>query len=210
MGSSCLLTQSQYGRNGNEIDINNSSSYITGNGGGSTSASSASGTKNAYNTTTGAKASTTGNIYGIYDMSGGALERAAAYYSEGSTTYTEGSSYGLSMTQEAKDSSGNYTSTKYITKYGGSSSSSGNAVVYTYGKIGDSTKEVNLGGQDTNSATTYRANWSGDYSRLAISSYPFFARGSGYSSGAPAGVFCSLYASGLSGSSFSFRAVLCP
>ena len=211
-GAVAYLTQSQYGRNGNEIDLNGSTSYITGNGGGAVggTAPTASGTQNAYNTTLGAKASTTGNIYGIYDMSGGAWERAAAYYSEGSTTYTEGSSYGLSMTQEAKDSSGNYTSTKYITKYGGSSSSSGNAVVYTYGKIGDSTKEVNLGGQDTNSATTYRANWFGDYSYLAYSSYPFFVRGGYCRGGASAGVFYSNYTYGYSDSSSSFRAVLCP
>ena len=114
------------------------------------------------------------------------------------------------MTQEAKDSSGNYTSTKYITKYGGSSSNSGNAVVYTYGKIGDSTKEVNLGGQDTNSATTYRANWFGDYSNLAYSSYPFFTRGGYYSNGADAGVFSSGQTNGISNSGNSFRAVLCP
>ncbi len=34
MGAVAYLTQSQYGRNGHEIDINNSSSFITGNGGG--------------------------------------------------------------------------------------------------------------------------------------------------------------------------------
>ena len=51
-GAVAYLTQSQYGRNGNEIDINNSSSYITGNGGGSTSASSTSGAPNPYSTTT--------------------------------------------------------------------------------------------------------------------------------------------------------------
>ncbi|MBR0546144.1 MAG: hypothetical protein IIW99_08020, partial [Treponema sp.] len=114
-GAVVYLTQSQYGRNGYEIDINNSSSYITGNGGGSTTALEASGTKNAYNTTTGAKASTTGNVYGIYDMSGGASEYAASFDKLGSNTYVVGSSYGLNMTQEAKDSSGNYVSTKYIT-----------------------------------------------------------------------------------------------
>lgn len=38
-GAVAYLTQSQYGRNGHEIDINNSSSYITGNGGGNVSGS---------------------------------------------------------------------------------------------------------------------------------------------------------------------------
>ena len=47
-GACAYLTQSKYGRNGHEIDINNSSTYITGNGGGSPTASA--GTGNAYNT----------------------------------------------------------------------------------------------------------------------------------------------------------------
>ncbi len=36
-----------------------------------------------YNTALGQLASTTGNVYGIYDMSGGAWERVAAYYDNG-------------------------------------------------------------------------------------------------------------------------------
>ena len=47
-GACAYLTQSKYGRNGHEIDINNSSTYITGNGGGSPTASA--GTGSAYNT----------------------------------------------------------------------------------------------------------------------------------------------------------------
>ncbi len=38
---------------------------------------------NGYNTALGQLASTTGNVYGIYDMSGGAWERVAAYYDNG-------------------------------------------------------------------------------------------------------------------------------
>ena len=38
---------------------------------------------NQYNTTNGVKASTTGNIYGVYDMSGGAWEYVAAYIDNG-------------------------------------------------------------------------------------------------------------------------------
>ena len=51
-GACAYLTQSKYGRNGHEIDINNSSTYITGNGGGAVSgiASAESGITNAYNT----------------------------------------------------------------------------------------------------------------------------------------------------------------
>lgn len=202
-GAVAYLTQSQYGRNGNEIDINNSSSYITGNGGGSTSASSASGTTNAYNTTLGAKASTTGNVYGVYDMSGGAWEYVAVFNNTDTNNYE--SSYGSSFASTSGSSD------KYATKYyNETTSESGNARIYTYGKIGDATKEVNKGGEYdlTNTSTYY--NWFGDSPYLCYASDPFVARGGGYNNGAYAGVFSSSYGAGHSSSDGSFRTVLCP
>lgn len=77
-GAVAYLTHSRYGRNGEEVTINNSSSYITGNAGNTVSAEGARGVTNAYNTDKGVLASTTGNVYGIYDMSGGADELVAA------------------------------------------------------------------------------------------------------------------------------------
>ena len=200
-GAVAYLTQSQYGRNGNEIDINNSSSYITGNGGGSPNASDSE-TTNAYNTEVGAKASTTGNIYGIYDMSGGAYDRAAGYDKLGSSSYLTSSTYGLNMIQEAKDANGSYTSTKYVTAYeNGTSSSANNA--YNVCKIGDAIKEVRTG-NDTSKA------WFSDKSFLVNLRSPFFERGGIYDSGADAGVFCSNNSYGNSNSHYSFRTVLCP
>ena len=76
-GAVAYLTHSQYGRNGNEITINNNSNYITGIAGDTVTASSSSSTTNAYNTSKGMLASTTGNIYGVYDLSGGAWEYTA-------------------------------------------------------------------------------------------------------------------------------------
>ena len=88
-GAVAYLTQSRYGRctNGtcDEIYLNNSSSYYTGRSGGSPEASSVtygsysyddylisdSNEKTTKEVSMGAGASTTGNIYGIYDMSGG-------------------------------------------------------------------------------------------------------------------------------------------
>ena len=89
-GAVAYLTHSQYGRNGNEIYINNDRD-ITGNSGGSTDASS-SGTKYAYDTPEGQKASSTGNIYGIYDLSGGRYEYVAAFDNE-SSSLSPGSSF---------------------------------------------------------------------------------------------------------------------
>ena len=78
-GVVAYLTESKYGRNGTEIYINNNEDYITGISGGSTDASKSSDTTNVYNTPNGVKASTTGNIYGVYDMSGGSCEYVAGY-----------------------------------------------------------------------------------------------------------------------------------
>ena len=202
-GAVAYLTQSQYGRNGNEIDINNSFSYITGNGGGSTSASSTSGAPNPYNTTTGAKASTTGNVYGVYDMSGGAWEYVAAFNNTDTNNYE--SSYGSTFASTSG------TSDKYATKYyNETTSSNGNARIYTYGKIGDATKEVNKGGAYALSNTSTYYNWFGGCPYLCYASYPFVIRGGNCSNGAYAGVFCSSSSHGDSGSVYSFRAVLCP
>ena len=72
-GAVAYLTQSIYGRCANsttctEVGINNNSSYITGYG--APAGSSSSVTNGTYNTSLGKDASTTGTIYGIYDMSG--------------------------------------------------------------------------------------------------------------------------------------------
>ncbi len=73
-GALGYLTNSKYGRGNTEVWINNSSTYITGCAGSSVSASEYSGCQNAYNTGLGYHASTTDNISGIYDTSGGAWE----------------------------------------------------------------------------------------------------------------------------------------
>ena len=202
-GAVAYLTQSQYGRNGHEIDINNSTSYITGNGGGSTSASRTSGAPNPYNTTIGAKASTTGNVYGVYDMSGGAWEYVAAFNNTDTNNYE--SSFGSTFASTSG------TSDKYATKYyNETTSSDGNARIYTYGKIGDATKEVNKGGAYDLSNTSRYNNWFGDYSSLCYAGFSFVKRGGHCNYGAYAGVFCSRSYSGDSSSDGSFRAVLCP
>ena len=187
-GAVAYLTHSKYGRNGKEIDINNSYSFITGNGGGSTSASSVSGTTNAYNTAKGVKASTTGNVYGIYDMSGGAWERVALFNSKDDngrfSSYgwdTIGNIAGIKNTVNSETKLTSGTSTKYATKYDNkTTSSNGNSIIYTAGKVGDATKEVNRGEieiLDYSGVSTNNYNWFGDNIDLVESMYPFAARG---------------------------------
>ena len=84
-GAVAYLTQSIYGRCTNsttctEVGINNNSSFITGYG--APAGSSDSATNGTYNTTLGKDASTTGTIYGIYDMSGGAFEYVMGVYNK--------------------------------------------------------------------------------------------------------------------------------
>ena len=203
-GAVAYLTQSQYGRNGHEIDINNSSSFITGNGGGSTNASSVSGIANAYYTETGMKASTTGNIYGIYDISGGAWERTAAYITNGDSNITN---YGAPFAYATKDENGYQTrSTKYATVYpfnGSNDDYSPNYIVYknaSYG-YGDAVLEISTDGRGATS-------WFGNTSLFPNTAGSFFLRGGGYRGGAGAGAFYFDRTSGGIDNDSSFRPVL--
>ena len=115
-GAVAYLTESKYGRNGTEITANSSSEDYTGGG---------SGTAYVSNT----NQSSTGNIYGVYDLSGGEPEFVAGYNREGN-----GLTYGSSFTDG--------TSNQYATAYDGSTPIShykyGDATYETFGWNGDS------------------------------------------------------------------------
>lgn len=182
-GAVAYLAHSKYGLNGQEICINNNSSYITGIGSGSTSASSSSSTTNQYNTTTGITASTTKNVYGIYDMSGGAWEYVAACL----TGYTS------KLTTNTDTSYIN----KYIDVYNAYSTG------YTSSKYGDAIYE-------TSNTTAYNNSpysWFKDYSYFVYSGYPVFRRGGDYNHGSSAGLFGFDYYNGNAYNSVSFRPV---
>lgn len=193
-GAVAYLAHSQYGRNGHELDVNNSKSYITGNGGGSTNVSEVTGTANSYDTVIGAKASTTGNVYGIYDMSGGVCDYVAAFDKNALSTYVAGASYALYMTQEAKNYSGSYISTKYVTAYENGTSNA--YQFYITGKIGDASKET--------------IKWFEDLNSICYSDSPCIRRGGNYSDGKYAGIFNIEGYNGAAVDTNSFRTVLCP
>lgn len=105
-GAVAYLTQSQYRRNGTEVSVNQCSSYITGAGRGiwaktdnpiynSTYNSSTITDDQRYDGNIGKLSSTTGNVYGIYDMSGEAYEYVMGVYGTndfptiGSSGFTE-------------------------------------------------------------------------------------------------------------------------
>ena len=194
-GAVAYLTQSVYGRNKEEITINNyypstSSPYrieVTGLAGNSVSASSTSSLTSvyAYNTENGMKASTTGNITGVYDLSGGCLEKVAGYISNGNSSLTEigvsqGSSGGLmGATSEANPNGYLTLSRRDYTVYPYNSSSDGNSNNYntykglltsTYG-YGDAILET------SSSGNSLSGSWNNDYSYFVVTSSPFFVRG---------------------------------
>ena len=176
-GAVAYLSKSIYGKNTEEVFINNSSTYITGNAGATADASSASGITNAYSTANGMKASTTGTIYGIYDMSGGNWERVAAYVNNGHGNLATN---GSSLVNAASKYKNVYTATNT----GGNDSQSGNYDLSTpaNGHYGDAVYE-------TSGTYTGQGSWYKDYSDFPVAEWPFFYRGGGCSNTSDAGVF---------------------
>ena len=188
-GAVAYLSKSKYGKENEEVWINNSSSYITGSAGNSASAGENEGTTNDYTSTQGVRASTIGNVYGVYDMSGGAYEFVAAYVNNSYTT-----NYGSSLV------SGDAKTKNVYTK--ASSDSRTNNYNQNAGVYGDAIWETSA------SASSSNGSWYGDYSNFPYSTNPFLYRGGGYSIGSSAGVFFFSSGAGTSSGAVSFRPVL--
>ena len=189
-GAVAYLSKSKYGKQNEEVWINNSGSYITGSAGNSASAGSNTGTTNDYTSTQGVKASTTGTVYGVYDMSGGAWEYVAGYVNNGNSSLT---SYGSSLVNgdaKTKNVYNKASSDNNTNNYNANSS-----------KYGDALYETSTRGDGNTS-------WYGDYSVFPYTSNPFFIRGGLFNNGAGAGVFFFHTYDGGSHSSSSFRPVL--
>ncbi len=196
-GAIAYLSKSIYGAN-SEVWINNSNNYTTGCAGSSISASSYSGCQNAYNTTIGVRASTTHNIYGVYDMSGGANE-----YVTGNLNRTTASS-GFSITELRGIDS------KYIDVYSG----------YNSTIFGDAIYETSLTQKmsDFGNANKLNESWHNQRSTL-IGTYsiagrsisaPWYIRGDDYAGRELAGLFSFRPDAGNASSSYSFRPIAIP
>ena len=178
-GAVAYLTHSQYGRNGNEITINNSSSYITGNAGNTVSSSSANGTTNPYNTKLGMLASTTGNIYGVYDLSGGAWEYTSVWNTKSSDPALRNN--GKAVDGTVYFSTGG-TSDRTKTSYSNEENVWEGNIVKTVCKIGDGIKETWI---------SEAKSWFNDNCEFISSHGPFSIRGGGYYSKNQTGIFYS-------------------
>ena len=202
-GAVAYLKQSKYGLGTTDIGWNNynSSPYLTGCG--STAGSASSTTCNAYNTTDGMLASTTGNITGVYDMSAamGTYVMGVMQDNTGTNTPMSGynSSYNSGFTGKIYDS-GNFTdftgtpfpNTKYYDLYAYGTSNSD----YTRRILGDATGEVH--------------GWYGDIASFVYSDFPWFIRDGSVVGPAFAGVFAFNYDVGEPYPDRVFRSVLAP
>ena len=185
-GAVAYLSKSKYGKETEEVYINNSSSYITGNAG--ETASSVVGTTNAYNTPEGQKASTTGNIYGIYDMSGGAWERVAAYLN---SSHANLQTYGKSLADGAA---------KYKEVY---EQGSTNTQELNYGKA--ATKYGDAIYETSNGYSGSGTSWYSDCDHFVSGSFLFIWRGGSRGDMTSAGVFAFSWETGGNASNRGFR-----
>ena len=190
-GAVAYLSKSEYGKETEEVWINNSSSFITGSAGNSASASQNTGTTTDYTSTQGVKASTTGTVYGVYDMSGGAWEYVAGYVNNGHSNLT---TYGSSLVNGDAKTKNVYTKA--------STDNNTNNYNQNASKYGDAVYETSANGSTSN------GSWYGDYSSFPYSSYPFFIRGGNCDSGSNAGVFFFNGNGGYANGIYSFRPVL--
>ena len=205
-GAVVYLTNSRYGRctNGSctEITVNNCSSRITGIGADTVSANQSSTTcitdANKYNGEKGMLASTTGNITGVYDMSGGTYE-----YVMGNISSTSGSyvfyplSSGFSTTWY--DTA---LTAKYLVPYAYDVNTYGNQQAYNRSRLGDATGEVILskGGSS--------GGWYSDSAVFPYENSGWFTRGGIFTNGLNSGIFNFGVDNGASTSYISSRAVL--
>ena len=190
-GAAAYLAHSAYGRNGTEITAN-LTGYNTGN----------------ENYKTNVIMSTTGNVYGIYDMAGGAWEHVAAYVDStkgGSVAndYLTSVDYGKALydaEDKYKDVYKAGTPDDYIRNYGLSAEKFGDGIFETSVASGYWNGSQNIG--------NWYQGWFQDYTHYPFFSYPFFYRGGPYPDTNYTGIFS--FGSNIGGlaSDSGFRAVL--
>jgi hypothetical protein len=166
-----------------------------------------------YHTTIGQQASTTGNIYGIYDIAGGVSEYImgnlnstgsiyigtipnADYYNNYPGSGTRGGANGSGLFCTATDNSSTGCDSKYV--YFGNNQKCNWATCG--GHALHETKRVQ-------SVSSLDQSWGWDSSRFVYSDYPWFMRGGSSVDGSYAGVFASSNSAGGAGAVASFRVV---
>lgn len=183
-GAVTYLSKSKYGKENEEIWKNNNKNYITGQTGTQIVTAQSDSTFN-YNTTNGFEASTTGNITGVYDMSGGSWELLSAYMEIENNVIERGKSL-----FEAQD--------KYVDRYKiGTNNEQQNNYEKAFNRYGDAMYEISNSGSNNTS-------WFNDGSQYFYDSYQFIHRGGRMLSGNDSGPYFFGYSLG-GGGTESFR-----
>ncbi|MDD3048394.1 MAG: hypothetical protein PHQ89_00165 [Bacilli bacterium] len=198
-GAVAYLSQSPYGRNGIEVSINRTKvtisedeSYAVTAGGNGTDGLAASEKEALINN---AKQSTTGNAYGVYDMSGGLWERVAAYINNGNVNLLKN---GKAVVEDGKASQ----SSKYKTVYSYDKDNDIMENNYNINKniIGDAIFETSTG--------LGEKSWFNDYSSFMFENSPFLHRGGTYSNTTGAGLFAFSNTPGQAYKTLGFRCAI--
>ncbi len=200
-GAVAYLSKSQYGAEA-EIWKNSYNGYITG----CSSSVLLVGAESfclQYDTEKGLKASTTYNIYGVYDVSGGLWERVMGNYNNiiQDSGFAEKNMVQISL---------NYLN-RYITS--DSNLLNGFGMDYNNNIYGDAIYEISANAGRFNG--TYwmpelSQNWYGDYSYLPSISHPWIVRSGHFSHASSAGIFGFSASNGAAKTSYTFRPVLTP
>ena len=167
-GAMAYLTQSKYGKQGNDtyigaekqVRINNNIMYLTGCGADAQDAAGVE-TCNTYETANGMSASTTGNISGVYDTSGGAYDCVAGVMKaeNGTDLYVSSSGFDQAELNQI------WKSGKYLD-------------VYEYGTTWQDRSRGHLGDATTELGpfTDAFGVWYDDYVHFLRVPYPWFLR----------------------------------
>ena len=153
-----------------------------------------------YNSSNGVNGSTTGNIYGVYDMAGGAWEYVTAYIDNDSTQVK---TYGTGLAG------------KYANIYKASSQDNKNSTEDAGGTMSKANYNENLDKKgdammETSTSGVGSTSWGGDYSYFPYGGSPVVLRGGNFDYGSAAGVFAFDRNSGGGGGNYGFRVVLVP
>ncbi len=196
-GACAYLSRSVYGINGevwNNPYYNNTTNYspITGLCGNETNGKDNATTNMSntvkYNEIGGGNASTTGNVYGIYDMAGGAWEYVAGIYTDGASN-------------DDRSKLWDSNNLKYVDKYTNTTDSQSTSYGNT-DKYGDAVFETSSSGSSSN------GSWDSSYSYFPSSGYPVFSRGGRADGGSGSGVFAFSGGTGSASTYYSFRPVV--
>ena len=163
----------------------------------------------SYNGEIGVLASTTNNVYGIYDMAGGAYEYVMGNLSNNSNeTYTD--------SRFSNPTKPPYVDIYLSTDFSSSNKPGWSAASSNWFYYNDICTWGNCGGHALHetklyqSVSSYYQSWGGDYSNFVSSYLRWFRRGGNAGNGSLAGLFNSFYDNGISSSNYGFRAVLFP